>query len=394
MKKFLAVILAVLAVSLFAITVTPESTTVLTPAGTATALTAVNVAPAANELVLTWKGSAAMTFTYTQDGTLTYSESLSATLKGFNGLEKAPADFYFKVDLLPNVSITPQSTTVTTPTRAGTATALTSVSASIAPKVSEAYVIYSPVKDLTLKFGKVGFTNYSYNTISRTFAEAKPVELKSTNRITASYNISGVQLSGALMSSDKMPATDLAKDWRVKAGTTFGPVSGAVSYDMTKKAFALDVTGTYSSTPTNLDVSARALAIYTSKLDVYALSNVSFGNFGLVADVLFDASDTKISDGMVGLTADIAPVSAKCYLGYAGLVNAGEGAISLSAAVTFAPVKVEASVESTTKFDEATYKVAASIPDYQLTTNVKATPKVAYDSEKGFAASLKFAYKF
>ena len=394
MKKFLAVILAVLAVSLFAITVTPESTTVLTPAGTATALTAVNVAPAANELVLTWKGSAAMTFTYTQDGTLTYSESLSATLEGFNGLEKAPADFYVKVDLLPGVSITPQSTTVKTPISAGTATALTSVSASIAPKVSEAYVIYSPVKDLTLKFGKVGFTNYSYNTISRTFAEAKPVELKSTNRITASYNISGVQLSGALMSSDKMPATDLAKDWRVKAGTTFGPVSGAVSYDMTKKAFALDVTGTYSSTPTNLDVSARALAIYTSKLDVYALSNVSFGNFGLVADVLFDASDTKISDGMVGLTADIAPVSAECYLDYAGLVNYGEGAISLSAAVTFAPVKVEASVESTTKFDEATYKVAASIPDYQLTTNVKATPKVAYDSEKGFAASLKFAYKF
>jgi len=392
MKKFLAVILAVLAVSLFAITVTPESTTVLTPTGTATALTAVNVAPAANELVLTWKGSAAMTFTYTQDGTLTYSESLSATLEGFNGLKKAPADFYVKVNLLPGVSITPQSTTVTTP--AGTTTALTSVSGSIAPTVVEAYVIYSPVEDLTLKFGKVGFTNYSYNTISRTFAEAKAVELKSTNRITASYNISGVELSGALMSSDKMPATDLAKDWRVKAGTTFGPVSGAVSYDMTKKAFALDVTGTYSSTPTNLDVSARALAIYTSKLDVYAYSEVGFGNFGLVADVLFDVSNTKISDGMVGLTADIAPVSAECYLDYAGLVNDGEGAISLSAAVTFAPVKVEASVESTTKFDEATYKVAASIPDYQLTTNVKATPKVAYDSEKGFAASLKFAYKF
>jgi len=391
MKKFLAVILAVLAVSLFAITVTPESTTVLTPTGTATALTAVNVAPAANELVLTWKGSAAMTFTYTQDGTLTYSESLSATLEGFNGLKKAPADFYVKVNLLPGVSITPQSTTVTTP--AGTTTALTNVSASIAPKVLEAYVIYSPVKDLTLKFGKVGFTNYSYNTISRTFAEAKPVELKSTNRITASYNISGVQLSGALMSSDKMPATDLAKDWRVKAGTTFGPVSGAVSYDMTKKAFALDVTGTYSSTPTNLDVSARALAIYTSKLDVYALSNVSFGNFGLVADVLFDVSNTKISDGMVGLTADIAPVSAKFYLDYAGLVNDGEGDIYLSAAVEFAPVKVEASVESTTKFDGVAYSVAASIP-YQLTTNVKATPKVAYDSEKGFAASLKFAYEF
>ena len=391
MKKFLAVILAVLAVSLFAITVTPESTTVLTPTGTATALTAVNVAPAANELVLTWKGSAAMTFTYTQDGTLTYSESLSATLEGFNGLKKAPADFYVKVNLLPGVSITPQSTTVTTP--AGTTTALTNVSASIAPKVLEAYVIYSPVKDLTLKFGKVGFTNYSYNTISRTFAEAKPVELKSTNRITASYNISGVQLSGALMSSDKMPATDLAKDWRVKAGTTFGPVSGAVSYDMTKKAFALDVTGTYSSTPTNLDVSARALAIYTSKLDVYALSNVSFGNFGLVADVLFDVSNTKISDGMVGLTADIAPVSAEFYLDYAGLVNDGEGDIYLSAAVEFAPVKVEASVESTTKFDGVAYSVAASIP-YQLTTNVKATPKVAYDSEKGFAASLKFAYEF
>ena len=391
MKKFLAVILAVLAVSLFAITVTPESTTVLTPTGTATALTAVNVAPAANELVLTWKGSAAMTFTYTQDGTLTYSESLSATLEGFNGLKKAPADFYVKVDLLPGVSITPQSTTVNTP--AGTTTALTNVSASIAPKVLEAYVIYSPVKDLTLKFGKVGFTNYSYNTISRTFAEAKPVELKSTNRITASYNISGVQLSGALMSSDKMPATDLAKDWRVKAGTTFGPVSGAVSYDMTKKAFALDVTGTYSSTPTNLDVSARALAIYTSKLDVYALSNVSFGNFGLVADVLFDVSNTKISDGMVGLTADIAPVSAEFYLDYAGLVNDGEGDIYLSAAVEFAPVKVEASVESTTKFDGVAYSVAASIP-YQLTTNVKATPKVAYDSEKGFAASLKFAYEF
>ena len=391
MKKFLAVILAVLAVSLFAITVTPESTTVLTPTGTATALTAVNVAPAANELVLTWKGSAAMTFTYTQDGTLTYSESLSATLEGFNGLKKAPADFYVKVNLLPGVSITPQSTTVTTP--AGTTTALTNVSASIAPKVLEAYVIYSPVEDLTLKFGKVGFTNYSYNTISRTFAEAKPVELKSTNRITASYNISGVQLSGALMSSDKMPATDLAKDWRVKAGTTFGPVSGAVSYDMTKKAFALDVTGTYSSTPTNLDVSARALAIYTSKLDVYALSNVSFGNFGLVADVLFDVSNTKISDGMVGLTADIAPVSAEFYLDYAGLVNDGEGDIYLSAAVEFAPVKVEASVESTTKFDGVAYSVAASIP-YQLTTNVKATPKVAYDSEKGFAASLKFAYEF
>ncbi len=391
MKKFLAVILAVLAVSLFAITVTPESTTVLTPTGTATALTAVNVAPAANELVLTWKGSAAMTFTYTQDGTLTYSESLSATLEGFNGLKKAPADFYVKVNLLPGVSITPQSTTITT--AAGTTTALTNVSASIAPKVLEAYVIYSPVKDLTLKFGKVGFTNYSYNTISRTFAEAKPVELKSTNRITASYNISGVQLSGALMSSDKMPATDLAKDWRVKAGTTFGPVSGAVSYDMTKKAFALDVTGTYSSTPTNLDVSARALAIYTSKLDVYALSNVSFGNFGLVADVLFDVSNTKISDGMVGLTADIAPVSAEFYLDYAGLVNDGEGDIYLSAAVEFAPVKVEASVESTTKFDGVAYSVAASIP-YQLTTNVKATPKVAYDSEKGFAASLKFAYEF
>ncbi len=391
MKKFLAVILAVLAVSLFAITVTPESTTVLTPTGTATALTAVNVAPAANELVLTWKGSAAMTFTYTQDGTLTYSESLSATLEGFNGLKKAPADFYVKVNLLPGVSITPQSTTVTTP--AGTTTALTSVSGSIAPTVVEAYVIYSPVEDLTLKFGKVGFTNYSYNTISRTFAEAKPVELKSTNRITASYNISGVELSGALMSSDKMPATDLAKDWRVKAGTTFGPVSGAVSYDMTKKAFALDVTGTYSSTPTNLDVSARALAIYTSKLDVYAYSEVGFGNFGLVADVLFDVSNTKISDGMVGLTADIAPVSVGCYLDYAGLVNDGEGDIYLSAAVEFAPVNVEASVESTTKFDGFAYSVAASIP-YQLTTNVKATPKVAYDSEKGFAASLKFAYKF
>ena len=180
MKKFLAVILAVFAVSLFAATFS-----------------------------ISYSGWYEQGFEFLNDGTLTYASYGEISFGGFY----------------------PSSTGSATDTMVNFTFAVSGVNLFNAPTtwdntgayVSTAYVAFKPITGLTLSVGKRTFRSVYYDNVW------EDVEYKdiSSNRLTAQYVMSPVTVTVGMFSQDTFLATDV----RVLAQVNYAPIYAAVSYD-------------------------------------------------------------------------------------------------------------------------------------------------------------------
>jgi len=180
MKKFLAVILAVLAVSLFAATFS-----------------------------ISYTGWYEQGFEFLSDGTLTYASYGEISFGGFY-----PSSTGSATDTMVNFTFAVNGVNLfATPTTWNNTGAY----------VSTAYVAFKPITGLTLSVGKRTFRSVYYDNVWGDKAHSDI----SSNRLTAQYVMSPVTVTVGMFSQDTFLATDV----RVLAQVNYAPIYAAVSYD-------------------------------------------------------------------------------------------------------------------------------------------------------------------
>ena len=180
MKKFLAVILAVFAVSLFAATFS-----------------------------ISYSGWYEQGFEFLNDGTLTYASYGEISFGGFY-----PSSTGSATDTMVNFTFAVNGVNLfATPTTWDNSSTI----------VKTAYVAFKPITGLTLSVGKRTFRSVYYDNVwgDKAYSDI------SSNRLTAQYVMSPVTVTVGMFSQDTFLATDV----RVLAQVNYAPIYAAVSYD-------------------------------------------------------------------------------------------------------------------------------------------------------------------